>query len=219
MSRGQRFGAALTTFIAFAVGVITLLSLLLGNNGALFGGGDGADRLSLLIALPASIFVRLVAITIAVTIIIGILNLVRVHLSRVFSGRLGGIYSLILLLSFGGTIAFYVLRNGDTTLLETVQVPIESSLAGLLFITLVYGGFRIMRTRPTRWSVLFVIVLLIVLIGTLPFAQLSPVRQFSAWLMAVPVSGGARGILLGIAIATVVTGIRVVVGQDRSYRG
>lgn len=219
MSRSQRLGAALTTFVAFAVGVITLLSLLLGSNGALFGSGDGAQRIARLIALPSSIFIRLVAITIAVTIIIGIVNLVRVHLSRVFSGRLGGLYSLILLASFVGTIAFYILRNGDTTLLETVQVPIESSLAGLLFITLVYGGFRIMRTRPTRWSFLFVVVLIFVLIGTLPFSQLSPLKQISDWLMTVPVSGGARGILLGIALATVVTGIRIVVGQDRSYRG
>lgn len=219
MTRGQRLGAALTTFIAFAVGVITLLSLLLGNNAELFGGGEGAQRLARLIALPSSIFIRLVAITISVTIIIGIVNLVRVHLARVFSGRLGGIYSLILLGSFVGTIAFYILRSGDTTLLETVQVPIESSLAGLLFITLVYGGFRIMRTRPTRWSLLFVVVLLLVLVGTLPFSQLNPIKQISDWLMAVPVSGGARGILLGIALATVVTGIRIVVGQDRSYRG
>jgi hypothetical protein len=38
------------------------------------------------------------------------------------------------------------------------------------------------------------------------------------WLLAVPVSAGARGILLGIALATVVTGVRVLIGQDRSYR-
>ena len=37
--------------------------------------------------------------------------------------------------------------------------------------------------------------------------------------MTVPVSAGARGMLLGIALATVVTGLRVLLGQDRSYRG
>jgi hypothetical protein len=36
--------------------------------------------------------------------------------------------------------------------------------------------------------------------------------------MAVPVSAGARGILLGIALATVVIGVRALIGQDRSYR-
>lgn len=219
MSRGQRLSAALTSFIAFAVGIITLLSLLLGNNPDFFtqfGTGDGANNLATLIGLPASIFVRLVSITIAVTIIIGIFNLLRVHIGRLAKGAL---YSLILLLSFAGTLAWYVINNGDTSLLEAVQVPIESSLAGLLFFSLVYGGARIMRVRPNRWSILFISVMVIVLLGTLPLQTINPIRQASDWLMTVPVSGGARGILLGIAVATVVTGIRVLVGQDRSYRG
>lgn len=219
MGRGQRLGAALTSLIAFAVGVLTLLSLLLGNNPELYqglGSSAGVANLAKLVALPALVFVRLVSITIAVTIIIGIVNLLRVHLGRVARGA---IYSLVLLVSFGGTLLWYWLNNGDTSLLKAVQVPIESSLAGLLFLSLVYGGARIVQVRPNRWSVLFVAVMLIVLLGTLPLESVNPIRQMSEWLMTVPVSGGARGILLGIALATVVTGLRVLMGQDRSYRG
>jgi hypothetical protein len=219
MGRGQRLGAALTSLIALVVGVLTLLSLLLGNNPELYQGlgpSEGVSNFATLIGLPASVFIRLVAITVAVTIIIGIVNLLRVHLGRVTRGA---IYSLVLLVSFGGTILWYIINKGDTSLLEAVQVPIESSLAGLLFLSLVYGGARIMQVRPNRWSILFVAVMLIVLLGTIPLSSIDPIRQLSEWLMTVPVSGGARGILLGIALATVVTGIRVLVGQDRSYRG
>jgi hypothetical protein len=35
--------------------------------------------------------------------------------------------------------------------------------------------------------------------------------------MPFPFSAGGRGILLGIALATLVTGVRVLIGQDRSY--
>ena len=35
--------------------------------------------------------------------------------------------------------------------------------------------------------------------------------------MTVPVNAGASGILLGIALATVVAGVRVLIGQDRTY--
>ena len=222
MSRGQRFGAAFTSLIALTIGVITLVSLLLGNNPELYaqlGPAEGADNLARLIGLPASIFVRLVSITIAVTIVIGIVNLLRVHLGRLKEIRRGEFYSVILLASYGVTIGWYIVYNGDTSLLEAVQVPIESSLAGLLFLTLVYGGARIFKIRPNRWSVLFIAVILIVLLGTIPIPSINPIREFSQWIMTVPVSGGARGILLGIALATVVTGIRVLVGQDRSYRG
>ena len=37
--------------------------------------------------------------------------------------------------------------------------------------------------------------------------------------MRIPVSAGARAMLLGIALGMVVAGVRVVLGQDRSYRG
>ena len=55
-------------------------------------------------------------------------------------------------------------------------------------------------------------------LGALPLPEVAPLAEVRAWLMAVPVSAGARGILLGIALATGVTGIRVFIGQDRSFR-
>jgi hypothetical protein len=37
------------------------------------------------------------------------------------------------------------------------------------------------------------------------------------WVMNVPVLAGARGILLGIALGTIVTGARILVGIERPY--
>ena len=216
MSRSQRIGIAFSAFIAFAVGMITLLSLLLGDQPELFGNIAGAPVFAGLLALPAAIMIRLVAITVAVTIVVGIANLIYVHLSRV---RRGAIYSIALLASFALTIYWYVARQGDTSLLAAVQVPIESALAALLFVSMVQGGARVLQKRADIWGLLFVSVLVIVLLGTVPIATLDPVREWSDWLMALPVSAGARAILLGIALGTVVTGVRVLLGLDRSYRG
>lgn len=216
MSRGQRLGVALAAVIAFAVGMTALFSLLLGDNPELYGFIANAETVASLVALPAAALVRLVTITIAFTVIIGMSNLLYVHLGRLARRRL---YSLVLLLSFAGTIYWHAANRGDTSLLEAVQAPIESSLAALLFLSLVYGGATVLRKRRDGWSLLFIAVMLTVLLGTLPLAHLAPLRQWSDWLMTVPVSAGARGMLLGIALATVVTGLRVLLGQDRSYRG
>jgi len=62
------------------------------------------------------------------------------------------------------------------------------------------------------------LALLIVLIAAVPLPELTFFQGVRDWLLAVPVSAGARGILLGIALATVVVGIRVLVGQDQSYK-
>ena len=208
--------AGMPAFVAFVVGLLTILSLLLGDNPALFGGQPGSEELARRLALPGDVLLRLVVIVIALSIVIGIANLLYVHVGRVARGKF---YSAVLLASFAFTIYWYVSKRGDTSLLEAVQVPIESALASLLFLSLVYGGSRVMRKRADIWGLLFVAVVIVVLLGSLPMAELAPLKAWSDWLMAVPVSAGARAILLGIALGTVVAGVRALLGQDRSYRG
>ena len=216
MGRGPGFGGFFSALVAFGVGVTVMLSLLLGDNPALFGNQPGSDELARRIALPADVLLRLVVIVVALSIVIGIANLLFVHVSRLKQGK---VYSAVLLASFGFTVYWYVTRQGDTSLLQAVQLPIESALAALLFVSLVQGGARVMGKRSDIWGLLFVAVVVVVLLASLPLAELAPVRAWSDWLMRVPVSAGARALLLGIALGLVVAGVRVVLGQDRSYRG
>jgi hypothetical protein len=224
----RRLIAFLSAVIAMVFGLLTLAGLLVGNDlGFLsaivqrFGVRD-----------LTGVFLQLVVVTVAVTLLIGLLNLVVVHTGRIFRLRRGWPYSLVLLVSFIGVIALTVAeRTGrlqpeasqpayTTILLDSVEVSIESSLAALLFFSLVYGAYRLMRRRVTWANLLFTLVLLVVLLGSLPLpgAGIGLLAQLRDWLMTVPVSAGARGLLLGLALATIVAGIRVLIGQDRSYR-
>ena len=216
MGQGQGIGAFFSAVVAFAVGVTVLLSLLLGDNPALFGNQPGSEELARRIGLPADVLLRLVVIVVALSIVIGIANLLFVHVSRLSRGKF---YSAVLLASFGFTVYWYVTQQGDTSLMEAVQLPIESALAALLFLSLVHGGSRVMGKRNDIWGLLFVAVVAVVLLASLPLPELAPVKAWSDWLMRIPVSAGARAMLLGIALGMVVTGVRVVLGQDRSYRG
>lgn len=208
-----RLGAAITTAITISVGLFTVLGLLVTED--LGGLSSAADELSGI----ANFFLQLTTITIALTVLIGIINLLSVHLGRLAGRKQGFVYSLVLVLSFLLVLVTTVSeRETSMILLETVQISIESALAGLLFFALVYGAYRMMRRRVTWSGVLFVAVVLVVLVGALPFSGLERVTETRDWLLATPVSAGARGILLGIALATIVTGVRVLIGQDRSYR-
>ncbi len=210
-----RLLAALASAIAIGFGLITLVGLLT----------DGGILTTL-----TDIFLQLVVITVALTVLIGIVNLLAVHIGRIFGRRGGWVYSIVLVLStllvIGLTIAERAnavstppgARPASMILLETVQVSIESALAGLVLFALVYGAYRMMRRQVTWWGMLFTLVLLIILIGALPLTGAAGLAGVRDWLMAVPVSAGARGILLGIALATVVIGVRALIGQDRSYR-
>lgn len=194
----------LSSAIAIGVGFGLLIALLLGGQ----------------LSSVANFLLQIAMITVAVTILIGILNLIAVHGGRLLRRRRGWVYSLFLLVSLFGVIALRVTGQNETsqTLLETVQVSVEASLGALVLFALVFGAYRLMRRRVTISGMIFTLVVVIVLIGALPMTLVAPITAVRDWLLAVPVSAGARGLLIGIALATVVTGMRVLTGQDRSIR-
>jgi hypothetical protein len=206
----RRLIAVLASAIAIGFGIFTIL---------------GLSSTDAILAGPTTIFLQFVVITVAVTVLIGVLNLLLVHLGRIRRRQGGWGYSVVLIVSTLGVIILTILERANilqgqpsitTLLLEDVQVSIESALAGLLLFTLVYGAYRTMRSRISGWGLLFTVALILTLAGALP--GITILKDIRDWLMDVPVSAGARGILLGIALATVVAGVRVLTGQERAYR-
>ncbi|MDX2076646.1 MAG: hypothetical protein SFZ02_09470 [bacterium] len=207
-----RLGAALASALTFAIGLVVILGLLLPDNTPL------PQTWVAILRSVTGILLQLTTITAAIAILVGIMNLLLVHLSRLFKRERGFLYSLVLIISFGAVvITYFFARQVNTLLLENVQRAVESALAGLLFFALVYGAYRMMRHRVTWANVVFVLVVLVVLVAALPF-NIPALQDARNWLMSIPVNAGARGLLLGIALATVVTGVRVLIGVDRSYR-
>lgn len=200
--------------VALAIG-ISLLMLILLLVGDWFLSPAVVAQLNILLGF----LLQLTAITVALTVLMGIGNLLSVHIGRVTGRQRGAVPSVVLILSFVLVVATYLVqRPTSLILLNTVQVSIESALSGLLLFALVYGAAGILRRQTNLAGVLFVVVLLVMLIGALPLSSVAPLSQFRDWLLTVPVNAGARGILLGIGLATLVTGVRVLIGQDRSFR-
>lgn len=195
---------AFTAAIAIGVGLLTLLGLLAGG---IFGA-------------ITDVFLRLAVVTAALAIVVGLLNLFLVHTRRIVRRENGFLYSVPLLVSAGLVLVLWLL-GADTAnrlVLENVLIAAESALAGLLAVVLIYGAYRLLRQRVTWSGVLFIVTVLLMLAGALPLADAAVLEAVRAWVLAVPVSAGARGLLLGIALAIIVTGVRVLTGQDRPYR-
>ncbi|MBW4439402.1 MAG: hypothetical protein KME04_19850 [Pleurocapsa minor GSE-CHR-MK-17-07R] len=199
-----RIATLIASALAISIGLIVLVGLLTGSTLA------GLTGLVLQIAV----------ITAAMTVLIGVLNLLILHLRRIFGRERGIIYSITLVVSFLLVIALYVLDQPDArrVVLEDVAVSIESTLSALLVFALVYGAYRLMRRRVTWAAVLFTAIVLITLLGAVPLSQLALLEQLRAWILAVPASAGARGLLLGIALAAIIAGMRVLIGQERAVR-
>lgn len=162
----------------------------------------------------------------AVMVFIGVLNLVIVNNSKIQNKEKGGFYSLILIISLFVTLLLgLVLKPGHPVMdfiFYSVQLPIEKSLMALLAVTLLVASINLLRRQPNLFSVIFLGTTLLILLGTvpLPFGGLPFVgdvlRPFFAQVLA---ASGARGILIGVALATLTTGLRVLFGADRPYGG
>jgi hypothetical protein len=92
----------------------------------------------------------------------------------------------------------------------------------ILSVTLIYAAIRLLRRRIDVMSILFLLTAVVVVLGsaTLPFGEMPVIGTLvRPWLTQVMALGGARGILIGIALGTLTTGLRVLFGVDRPYGG
>ncbi|MDP2974599.1 MAG: hypothetical protein Q8N45_00145, partial [Anaerolineales bacterium] len=100
---------------------------------------------------------------------------------------------------------------------------VETSLMAMLVVTLTYASIRLLRRRSNLVSVIFLVTALLILLGSapLPFIGSLPIvsdmiRPFIAQVLA---AAGARGILIGVALGALTTGLRVLFGAERPYGG
>jgi hypothetical protein len=106
------------------------------------------------------------------------------------------------------------------TVVNAIIIPVEASLLAILAVTLVYASIRLLRRRTDLISVLFLIsaVLFLLALMPTPFGPF-PLDQLITFFVGMFSRGGARGLLIGVALGTLLTGLRVLFGIDRPYGG
>ena len=215
MRGGLHLGSAIATALSIVTASLVIVGLLSAESSDVAAGSD--------------IVLQVVSITIALAVLVGIWNLISVHVGRLIRTRNGWVYSLITLLSAIAVTGIYLMDETDSwtgelkgeklspRVFEAVQVSIESALAGLIVFFLTYAIYRLLYKRFTWTSILFMVAVAIVLLGWLPLEDDS-LADLREWLMTVPVLAGSRGLLIGIGLGTVIVGIRALTGYDRALR-
>jgi hypothetical protein len=178
-------------------------------------------------------FIDCAVIIAAFALFLGLLNVVRVHLRHIRERTKTWRYSVLLLVAL-----FVVLAVGLVTLTPSsqadqsqlsgpshpamqwiftnVMAPIQATLGALLAFLTLAAAYRLLRLHNAESAVLLVVTLL-VLAGQASFGLLPVLPQLRDWILDVPALAGMRGILLGVALGTVLTGIRLLLGVERPY--
>jgi len=167
-----------------------------------------------------AILVEGVTILAAFALLLGLLVLLSTHARRLKRGSQPGL-SLILLIALLGTLAVGVLRPGSTTLtwlFDYIYYPLQSTMAALLAFFAISALYRAFKLRNVHAWVLLISCLFLFLTQLPLSAALSPYLSMTRdWLLAVPVTAGMRGILLGTALGTIATALRILLAVDHPY--
>jgi hypothetical protein len=188
--------------------------------------------------IPAFINIRFILlrtglVLAAVALLVGIINLITVHIKKLGAESENSGYSLILVIALLATLVVGIIDMVQTYMVGKpnfqmtnwiftyIQLPIETSLLAVTTVSLIYAAASILRKRMDLFSIIFFFVVLLVLLGSfsIPPATLPFLHVIRDWILRVPALGGARGLLLGIALGTITTGIRILMGTDRPYGG
>ena len=198
----------ISTIVAMSVGLLVLADFFINS--------DTINALGLYLIRTASIVA-------AFTLILGMVNVLTVHLGKIYNRDRGWLYSWVLLGALFFTLAIGFLTGGAGStqmrqLFEAVLFPLEATLFSLLAFFIFMAAYRAFRIKSLETG-LFVTFGILVLLGQVPIGtrlwdQLPVIKD---WVLEVPALAGARGILLGVALGTAATGLRVLLGIDRPY--
>jgi hypothetical protein len=196
--------------VAIAVGILVLVAVFM--------------QIPLLDAI-ATYFVDVAVIIAAFALFLGVLNVLRVHARKIREGS-GRLYSFVLLLSMLLVLTVGLLSLPDQPagprqpvvqwIFENIQVPIQASFSALLVFFIVLAAYRLLSFRSLE-SAMMLVVALLVLIGQVSVGLIPLLPEIKDWILDVPVVAGVRGILLGVALGAVLTGIRLLLGVERPY--
>lgn len=164
------------------------------------------------------------AIVAAFAFLLGLFNVVHVHGRRLLRSRQGKFYSLALLAVAAITALITILQtpSGAWTqaILEYGINPLGASLTALVAFTLVLAAFRLLRARRSGEAIVFVLIVILALATSTPLLGLERLPLFGSirdWLVNVFGMAGMRGLLLGVALGTLMTALRVLVGVDQPH--
>jgi hypothetical protein len=200
----------LTAIIAIAVGILVLLGYF----------------------LPQAVVLQIVLLDWAIILagtaaLIGIFNLVAVHADKIRRQAKDGIYSAMLIMGLFATFIFGLVLKPQNPYMQSIAlngiiIPVEATLMGLLAVSLLYAAIRLLRRRADLMSIVFIVTAALIFLGsaTLPFGDVPVIGTLiRPWVSQIWALGGARGILIGVALGTLTTGLRVLFGMDRPYGG
>lgn len=164
----------------------------------------------------------------AFALILGVANVLLVHARHARARAPGWLASIMLIVVVLGLLIVGMQgANGSDTgpnsaiiafTFDYILVPLQAATFSLLAFFILHVAYQ--GLRVTSWESFFLLLgVTIVIIGSLPLGgNSSALAAFKDFFLSVPVTAGARGIVLGIAMGVIATSMRLLFDGHRYFK-
>jgi len=152
-------------------------------------------------------------------------NLIQVHAKRISKSKgLDWLYSGSLIVSMIGIAILGIIKGptykGYQFWFDALFVPGQATVYAMTGFFIASAAYRAFRIRNLEGAILLMSAAILMLanvpVGERMWSQLPTVGN---WLMDIPNLAGQRGMLIGAGIGGIASGLRVLLGIERSYLG
>lgn len=165
-------------------------------------------------------------ILVGLTYVLGVANVLRVNLRGVAQKQADWPFKLVLVvglfvmmaIGFSEGDAYLDTSSKFSWMYRNLYSPMSATMFALLAFFIASAAFRAFRIRSPE-AMLLAIAAFILMIGRVPVGNMIShyIPDAADWLMEVPQNAAKRGILIGAALGVMATGIRLILGLEKTY--
>ena len=172
---------------------------------------------------------------------LGLASLTQLHYTRIRRKEVGWGFSAVMFLALILTFLAGWISEGETAkeggtvltsfgwIYDNMMVPLSQTVFSILAFFIASVAFRAFRAR-TFDAVLLLLAALIVMLGRVPIGEYLwtglfgdnislRIGEIASWVMNVPNMAARRGVMIGVALGTIATSLKIIVGIERGYLG
>lgn len=185
------------------------------------------------VSVPADFLQVCAVIVVAFGYVLGGANVLRLNFDAIYRRQDNWPYKIVLVLGLLATLiigavegpGFLAAGTRSKWIYDHLYSPMSATMFSLLAFYIASAAFRAFRIRTTEAAFL-AIAALIVMLGRVPVGHVltawMPVEELrlgamQEWIMEIPQNAAKRAILIGAALGVMATGLRVILGIERSY--
>jgi hypothetical protein len=193
------------------------------------------------VSVPADFLQQSAVILVAFGYVLGGANALRVNSDAIYKRSAGWQYKAVLVVALLATViigaiegpGFLNVGMRSKWIYDWVYSPMQATMFALLAFFIASAAFRAFRIRTVEAGLLAVAAL-IVMLGRVPLGDLMTDWLFTLqwipgaphtfhlstaqeWIMDIPQNAAKRAIIIGAALGVMATGLRVILGIERTY--